>query len=100
MLGNPISLSRFHWILRGCSLATFADNSPYFQAINHLHNCLLSLSGLNAEVTRMQVKAGAVVIQVRDGGPIEHLATNDQVERDGKHYRQLEINGCLVVWEV
>lgn len=65
-----------------------------------MHDCLLSLSGLNAEVNRVQVKNGVVVIQICDGSTVEHLATKEQVERDGKHYRQLDLNGCLVVWEV
>jgi|GEM_PF-5013583 len=80
--------------------SSFSQNAPYFQWVNNVHNCLLALSGLGAEVERVQVKPGGVLIQVREGWHGAEQALPSHVELGGTQYQQVNMDGCRVVWEV
>lgn len=80
-------------------MSSFGQNSIYFQSVNNIHYCLLSLSGAEAEVEKVQIKPTGTVVKVSKPGTLESLAGVDLSEQDGINYKTLALNGCLVVWE-
>jgi hypothetical protein len=79
--------------------ATFGQNNSYFQSVNNVHNCLLSLSSAGAQVEKVQIRSNSTVVMVSNAAELEHTHEVSEVTQGDIKYKQTNLYGCNVVWE-
>lgn len=73
----------------------WGPNAPYLGALRQARECLHWLSFYGAEVQRLQVKAGRVLVEV--GSPVP--GDSEPRIHGGEDYRAAGLCGCLVIWK-